>query len=130
MDKVLSFAESKQYLNFHPTELSLKNEMVELYREQTQNDDNYTVDVKGNNATTVLLGLTEKDLFIRIENELDYLNNSKKIILSSIESQLIKQCEDIAKMYHYIGEGILFFVLKKKKKRKEKKVRNKFKFFI
>ncbi|CAI2171944.1 17875_t:CDS:10 [Funneliformis geosporum] len=93
LDKVISFSESKQYLNFRPTELSLKN--------------NYN-DVKGTEAddsTTIrLLGLTEKELFKRVENELDYLNHFKKIILNSIESKLTEQCEDIAKLYYCLED--------------------------
>jgi hypothetical protein len=89
LDKVLSFAESKQYLDFHPIDLSLKN--VEK--------------AEAKNVTT-LLGLTEEELIKRVENELDCLNKSKEFILSSIENKLTKQCEDIAKFYY--TEGNLF----------------------
>ncbi|RGB43621.1 HAUS augmin-like complex subunit 4-domain-containing protein [Rhizophagus diaphanus] len=95
LDEVLSFAESKQYLNFHPTDLSLDK-------------NNYIFDsvekVETENVTTTLLGLTEEELIKRIENELEYLSksNSKEFILNSVESKLTRQCEDIAKFYYTV----------------------------
>lgn len=97
LDEVLSFAESKQYLNFHPTDLSLDK-------------NNYIFEkVETENVTTTLLGLTEEELIKRIENELEYLSksNSKEFILNSVESKLTRQCEDIAKFY-YTVEGTPF----------------------
>ncbi|CAG8436353.1 8587_t:CDS:2 [Funneliformis mosseae] len=93
LDKVLCFAESKQYLNFRPIDLSLNN--VDFKGTEADDDDAITIG---------LLGLTEKELFKRVEKELDYLNQFKKIILNSIESKLTDQCEDIAKLYYCLGE--------------------------
>ncbi|CAB4429927.1 unnamed protein product [Rhizophagus irregularis] len=65
LDEVLSFAESKQYLNFHPTDLSLdKNNSIFDSVEKVETE----------NVTTTLLGLTEEELIKRIENELEYLS--------------------------------------------------------
>ncbi|PKY50783.1 hypothetical protein RhiirA4_406847 [Rhizophagus irregularis] len=95
LDEVLSFAESKQYLNFHPTDLSLdKNNSIFDSVEKVETE----------NVTTTLLGLTEEELIKRIENELEYLSksNSKEFILNSVESKLTRQCEDIAKFYYTV----------------------------
>ncbi|RIA95274.1 HAUS augmin-like complex subunit 4-domain-containing protein [Glomus cerebriforme] len=91
LDELLSFAESKQYLNFHPS-LEKNNYIFDTVEK-----------AEIENVTKSLLGLTGEELIKRVENELDCLNDSKEFILNSIESKLTKQCEDIAKFY-YPGE--------------------------
>ncbi|GBC05126.1 hypothetical protein RclHR1_06050004 [Rhizophagus clarus] len=93
LDEVLSFAESKQYLNFHPTDLSL---------DKNNNIFDSVEEVEIENVTTTLLGLTEEESIKRVKNELEYLSksNSKEFILNFVENKLKKQCEDIAKFYY------------------------------
>ncbi|KAF0413190.1 HAUS augmin-like complex subunit 4 [Gigaspora margarita] len=72
----LTFAETKQLLNFRPNDPSIKS----------------------NNAS--LLGLTEEELNKAIENDSRELNKHKETVLNCIENRLTRQCADIAKFYY------------------------------
>ncbi|CAG8715705.1 3892_t:CDS:2, partial [Acaulospora morrowiae] len=78
---VLSFAETKQYIGFRAKDPSLKNNKHTLF------------------------GLTEENLRLAVENELQELKISKEYILTSVENKLKEQCEDITKFY-YAGEEL------------------------
>ncbi|CAG8549082.1 12376_t:CDS:2, partial [Dentiscutata heterogama] len=72
----LTFAETKQLLNFQPNDPSIEN----------------------NNAS--LLGLTVEELNKAVENDLRELNKHRETVLSCIENRLTRQCIDIAKFYY------------------------------
>ncbi|RHZ75383.1 hypothetical protein Glove_214g31 [Diversispora epigaea] len=82
---LLSFAETKQYLNFRPQDISLKNcKLLGLTEEKLQQQQ-YELNKNKN------------------ESSLSQELNIKGILLNYIENKLKKLCEDIAKFY-YVGE--------------------------
>ncbi|CAG8508331.1 6614_t:CDS:2 [Ambispora gerdemannii] len=60
----------------------------------------WTLNSTFQNFDMTLLGLQEEDLYIQIEGYLRDLSISKEEILSTVENQLIKKCEEIAKFYY------------------------------
>ncbi|CAG8815714.1 19227_t:CDS:2, partial [Racocetra persica] len=73
----LTFAETKQLLNFRPIDPSINN-----------------------NNDASLLGLTVEELNKTVENDSRELNKHKETVLSCIENRLTRQCIDVAKFYY------------------------------